>query len=530
MDKTLVKGSRVDPVLKNTSAPEGAPMTTSIRPESSLADVAKEKASPLSSRRIALHRRATKTIRRHFLRDFTRMSALIAGDAASFLILRLAADAVRAGGVGAAFGGFVEGWFPSGYLGGWQFGVALFLGLFLTGAYGRGDARHHGGRLFAGVALAAGMSLWQQVWVAGALVAGVRFLFTLVAVGITLSAVRIAAARIFARVLPSDRRAERVLFVGHPKDPAAMRAHSQLVGRAGMVPVGWVSDKEGFVDDQYLGYTDDIWDILQREPIDTVVLCESLSENRFASVFEALSAAGCRVLALTKYESRPMVRPGFVWHHGVPFVELTMPTLKAQQLILKRMIDVVGAAVGLVVLSPFLLLVALAVKLDSHGPVFFSHERVGLGGRVFRLLKFRTMRDGADEEKGEVAHLNSSGDPRLFKIPNDPRVTRFGAWIRRWSIDELPQLWNALRGEMSLVGPRPFFEKDLADYSDHHFARLSAKPGITGLWQVKGRSDVVNFEEVVRLDREYIDSWSLWLDLKILWATVPTVVRRTGAY
>ena len=215
---------------------------------------------------------------------------------------------------------------------------------------------------------------------------------------------------------------------------------------------------------------------------------------------------------------------------SVPFVELTMPTLKAQQLILKRMIDVVGAAVGLVVLSPFLILVALAVKLDSHGPVFFSHERVGLGGRVFRLLKFRTMRDGADEEKGEVAHLNSSGDPRLFKIPNDPRVTRFGAWIRRWSIDELPQLWNVLRGEMSLVGPRPFFEKDLADYSDHHFARLSAKPGITGLWQVKGRSDVVNFEEVVRLDREYIDSWSLWLDLKILWATVPTVVRRTGAY
>ncbi len=505
-------------------------MTTSIRPEPAIADVPKEKASAFSSRRIALHRRATKTIWRHFLRDFTRVSALIAGDAASFFILRLAVEAVRAGGAGAAVGRGVEAWFPSGYLGGWQFAVALFLGLLLTGAYGRGDTRHHGGRLFAGVAIAAAMSLWQQVWLAGAVVAGVQFVVTLAAVGVVLSAVRIGAAQVFGQILPANKRAERVLFVGHPKDRAAMHAHSQLVGRAGMVPVGWVSDEQGFVDDQYLGYTDDIWDILQSEPIDTVVLCESLSENRFASVFEALSAAGCRVLALTKYESRPMVRPGFVWHHGVPFVELTMPTLKAQQLIMKRMIDVVGAAIGLVVLSPFLLLVALAVKLDSHGSVFFSHERVGLGGRVFRLLKFRTMRDGADEEKGDVAHLNVSGDPRLFKIPNDPRLTRFGAWIRRWSIDELPQLWNALRGEMSLVGPRPFFEKDLAGYSDHHFARLSAKPGITGLWQVKGRSDVVDFEEVVRLDREYIDSWSLWLDFKILWATVPTVVRRTGAY
>ena len=530
VDKTVVKGSRVDPALKNTSAPEGAPMTTSIRPESSLAEVAREKASPLSSRRIALHRRATKTIRRHFLRDFTRVSALIAGDAASFFILRLAVEAVRAGGVGAAVGEFVEGWFPSGYLGGWQFGLALFLGLFLTGAYGRGDARHHGGRLFAGVAIAAAMSLWQHLWVAGAVVAGVQFVVTLAAVGAVLSAVRIGAARVFLRILPANNRAERVLFVGHPKDRAAMHAHSQLVGRAGMVPVGWVSDEAGFGDDQYLGYTGDIWDILQREPIDTVVLCESLSENRFTSVFEALSAAGCRVLALTKYESRPMVRPGFVWHHGVPFVELTMPTLKAQQLIMKRMIDIVGAAVGLVVLSPFLFLVAMTVKLDSPGPVLFSQERVGLGGRVFWLLKFRTMREGADDEKGDVAHLNDSGDPRLFKIRNDPRITKFGAWLRRWSIDELPQLWTVLRGHMSLVGPRPFFEEDLKGYSDHHFARLCAKPGITGLWQVKGRSDVVNFEEVVRLDREYIDRWSLWRDLKILALTIPTVFQRTGAY
>jgi lipopolysaccharide/colanic/teichoic acid biosynthesis glycosyltransferase len=189
-----------------------------------------------------------------------------------------------------------------------------------------------------------------------------------------------------------------------------------------------------------------------------------------------------------------------------------------------------GSLIGLALVSPIALAAAVAIKLDSRGPVFFSQERVGFGGRVFRMLKFRTMRDGADAEKQTVAHLNQTGDPRLFKIRGDPRVTRVGAWLRRWSLDELPQLLNVLRGDMSLVGPRPFFQADLAGYSDHHYARLGAKPGITGLWQVSGRSSVVDFEEVVRLDSEYVDRWSHWLDVKILFRTVPAVVRRTGAY
>jgi lipopolysaccharide/colanic/teichoic acid biosynthesis glycosyltransferase len=145
------------------------------------------------------------------------------------------------------------------------------------------------------------------------------------------------------------------------------------------------------------------------------------------------------------------------------------------------------------------------------------------------MRKFRTMRDGADEEKLAVAHLNESRDPRLFKIPNDPRVTRLGAWLRRWSLDELPQLLNVLVGDMSLVGPRPFFETDLAEYQDHHFYRLGAKPGITGLWQVSGRSNVLNFEEVVSFDTRYIQEWSLLLDLQVLFRTIPAVLRNVGA-
>jgi lipopolysaccharide/colanic/teichoic acid biosynthesis glycosyltransferase len=183
-----------------------------------------------------------------------------------------------------------------------------------------------------------------------------------------------------------------------------------------------------------------------------------------------------------------------------------------------------------VLLLPLLALLALLVRLDSPGPVLFAQQRAGLGGRPFRMLKFRTMREGADDELASMAHLSNSTDSRLFKIPNDPRVTRLGRGIRRWSFDELPQLLNVLAGDMSLVGPRPFFESDIADYEAHHLRRLSVKPGLTGLWQVSGRSDIVDFDEVTRLDWHYIQNWSLALDAQILLQTIPTVVMRRGAY
>jgi len=195
----------------------------------------------------------------------------------------------------------------------------------------------------------------------------------------------------------------------------------------------------------------------------------------------------------------------------------------------KRALDVAGAALGMALLSPVFAVLAIVIKLDSKGPVFFTQRRAGIGGRPFRMWKLRTMRDGADGLKEVLGHLNHSGDPRLFKILEDPRVTRTGRWMRRWSLDELPQLWNVLRGDMSLVGPRPFFESDLDYYEIHHFGRLGAKPGITGLWQVSGRSDIVDFEEVVALDTKYVREWSLLLDLEILARTIPALVRRRGA-
>jgi lipopolysaccharide/colanic/teichoic acid biosynthesis glycosyltransferase len=196
----------------------------------------------------------------------------------------------------------------------------------------------------------------------------------------------------------------------------------------------------------------------------------------------------------------------------------------------KRLFDIATATIALVLAAPLLALIALMVRIDSPGPVFFSHLRLGLYGRRFMMLKFRTMRVGADDEKAQLAHLNQTEDARLFKIPADPRVTRVGRLLRRWSLDEIPQLVNILKGDMSFVGPRPFFEEDLSTYEDRHYARLMVKPGLTGLWQVSGRSEIVDFEEVVRLDRRYIETWSMSLDMRIIAQTVPAVMQRRGAY
>lgn len=270
--------------------------------------------------------------------------------------------------------------------------------------------------------------------------------------------------------------------------------------------------------------------VIRRHRAHTVVIGESVPASTLVEVAAFAMRVGCTVLYPARAAGLVAGRANLVWYGGEPFFEIGAPLFRSQELFLKRLLDFTGAALGLLVAAPLMAVIAVLVKLDSPGPVLFAQRRAGLHGRRFRMLKFRTMHADADARKLDLAHLNQSGDSRLFKVPNDPRITRLGALLRRWSLDELPQLWNVLVGDMSLVGPRPFFESDLADYEAHHFRRLDVKPGITGLWQVNGRSDVVDFEEVVRLDREYIGQWSLWLDLSILVRTVPAVLRRRGAY
>ena len=195
---------------------------------------------------------------------------------------------------------------------------------------------------------------------------------------------------------------------------------------------------------------------------------------------------------------------------------------------IKRLLDIVVCMAGLTLLAPLLAATALAIKLTSTGPVFFSQIRLGLNKKTFRMFKFRTMVSNAAELQTELEHLNETDGP-AFKISEDPRITRVGRWLRRTSIDELPQLFNVLIGDMSLVGPRPLPVRDYEGFSvDWHRRRFSVRPGISGLWQVAGRSNLP-FDEWMALDLKYISEWSLALDLKVLLKTVPAVLRGTGA-
>ena len=202
---------------------------------------------------------------------------------------------------------------------------------------------------------------------------------------------------------------------------------------------------------------------------------------------------------------------------------------QAPYLIIKRAIDVFGAAIGLMLLAPLVPVVALLIRLDSPGAVFFSQTRVGARGREFRCWKLRSMFIDAEARKQALEQQNEMAGGVLFKMKRDPRITRVGRVIRKASIDELPQLWNVLVGDMSLVGPRPAVPSEVAQYSSHERGRLAVKPGITCLWQVSGRSDLP-FEEQVALDIEYAGRRSLWLDLEILLRTVPAVLFARGAY
>jgi len=199
------------------------------------------------------------------------------------------------------------------------------------------------------------------------------------------------------------------------------------------------------------------------------------------------------------------------------------------QLALKRAVDLVGGTLGLLVLLPLLMIAALAVKVSSPGPVFYVSERVGRDGRPFRMMKFRSMAHGAHDSRATHHHLNIHDSGPVFKIRDDPRVTRVGRFLRRCSIDELPQLWNVLRGDMSLVGPRPPLPEEFLLYGARERRRLDVKPGITCIWQVSGRSDL-DFETWVDMDLAYIDTWSLRLDARLLGRTVAAVLTGRGAY
>ncbi|MDD6728086.1 MAG: sugar transferase [Eubacteriales bacterium] len=213
---------------------------------------------------------------------------------------------------------------------------------------------------------------------------------------------------------------------------------------------------------------------------------------------------------------------------GYPMVVFS-PTIKNEShLVIKRIVDVIGGLVGSILSLPIILITAIPLLLESPGPLIFKQQRVGKNGRIFNIYKLRSMYVDAEKRKKELMEKNKM-DGHMFKMDDDPRITKVGKFIRKYSIDELPQFWNVLKGDMSLVGTRPPTVDEFEKYESHHKRRLSMKPGITGNWQVSGRSDIQDFEEVVKLDCDYIDNWSLGLDIKILFKTVGVVLTHKGA-
>ena len=269
-------------------------------------------------------------------------------------------------------------------------------------------------------------------------------------------------------------------------------------------------------------------------------LVRSQADTVAVTAADQLGHAGMRALAweLQELDIDLVVAPGVVDVAGprlkvrpvagLPLLHVEEPQYEGASKWVKGLFDVVSAGAALLVLSPLLAVAALAVRASSRGPALYRSERMGLDGQAFTMLKFRTMVAGADQLRATLS-TDGAGNAVLFKMREDPRVTRVGRLLRKFSIDELPQLWNVVRGDMSLVGPRPPLRCEVETYSGDVRRRLLVKPGITGLWQVSGRSDL-SWEESVRLDLSYVENWSMVQDLIIIWRTVNAVLRSRGAY
>ena len=249
------------------------------------------------------------------------------------------------------------------------------------------------------------------------------------------------------------------------------------------------------------------------------------------NIIKVCEIEGVEAYLVADFFATQIARASFDELLGHPLIVFRTTPEASWEMMLKLAVDFFGALVLLILLTviPVIPAVALAIKLTSPGPVLFRQQRSGLNGAPFTIFKFRTMNSNAEQLKHELAAMNEMSGP-VFKVTNDPRVTSLGRFLRKWSLDELPQLFNVLRGEMSLVGPRPLPVDEVKRFNDlAHRRRLSVKPGLTCLWQVSGRNQISDFKEWVRLDLEYIDNWSFWLDVRILFRTIPAVLRSTGA-
>jgi len=323
---------------------------------------------------------------------------------------------------------------------------------------------------------------------------------------------------------------QNVLIVGAGNVGSTIAAEFTSNPTLGYRVIGFVDDHEKTHENgiPILGKTTEVLSILKTQPVDEIIVTIPSERDMVNSFIRELRKFDVQIKIIPDMYNLVTTSVEFGQINALPYVTLVKTPMRGIGLFFKRSFDVIAAGIGLLIISPILLATAIAIKLDSKGTVFYRQKRIGKNGQIFHMYKFRSMISNADELK-EALEKHNEADGPVFKIKNDPRITRIGEFIRKYSIDELPQLLNVLKGDMSLVGPRPPVSSEVEKYGDWEWRRLEVLPGITGLWQVSGRSDL-SFQQWMNLDLYYIENWSFALDLKILLKTIPTVIKGEGAY
>jgi exopolysaccharide biosynthesis polyprenyl glycosylphosphotransferase len=324
----------------------------------------------------------------------------------------------------------------------------------------------------------------------------------------------------------------RIVIVGTDAPAQDLAAHVKTwpgYTLIGLIAEDAVSANGSSLDLPELGTLADALRVVERYQVDEVFLSQTTrGRTELAGLVLALRESHVRVRLMPDLLELVTVRTSIETLRGMPVITLREPAISGMNGVLKRALDLMGATFGLVICGPFMLVIAVLIRLDSPGPVLFSQERAGQYGKPFRIYKFRSMVINAEELLDQLVNLQALPEPH-FKLRRDPRVTRVGAWLRRTSLDELPQLFNVLSGHMSLVGPRPEMMRLAEQYSPLQRQRLLVKPGLTGAMQISGRGDL-SFDEWMKLELDYIENYSIWRDLVILVKTVPAVLSGRGAY
>lgn len=482
-----------------------------------------------------LTQRAGQNRRRHEVRVAGRLAGLVALDLAAFLLLRSALHVMRAGWVSLSWlQPLVDRVMYEGFLGGWRFFVALLVSLIATGNYGAGDRRRNVGRILLASTVATSLVLWASLWQNPIGLTLLQFCSTVALTTASVALTRLGGDHLLRRTPLTRGASLRTILVGAPSPCTRMWARLEG-GHGGLEVVGYVDSRDSVEDPEYsrapLGGLAELAKLIHEHGVDTVLLCGHLDDSALARVVNAAVPVECRVLTGARTLSLAGVKPTVCWRGGEPFIELRHVELRVSQMLLKRLLDIVISGAALVCLLPVLFGVTLAIRLNSRGPIVFRQRRLGRNGRVFDCLKFRSMHIDAEQRLRSDAQLLTLYEQNDFKLPEhlDPRVTRVGRILRRTSLDELPQFWNVLVGDMSLVGPRPIVPDEIRHYNDSSSMFLSLKPGLTGAWQVSGRS-TLGYPARAVVELEYVESWSIGRDLMILLRTLPTVLFQRGAH